>query len=75
MRDAAVATESYEWSHTLGDVVTALATAGLRIAFVHEFPFCDWEYLQGMQRGTDGYYRLANDAICIPQIYSIKATR
>jgi SAM-dependent methyltransferase len=29
---------NYRWTHTLGDVVTALAAAGLRIEFLHEHP-------------------------------------
>lgn len=29
---------SYEWDWTLGDVVSALGAAGLRIEFLHEFP-------------------------------------
>jgi SAM-dependent methyltransferase len=33
----------YEWPHSLGEVITALASAGLRIDFVHEFPFAFWE--------------------------------
>lgn len=35
--------ESREWSHSLGDVVTALAQAGIRIEFVHEFPASEAE--------------------------------
>ena len=31
-------TPSYEWDWTLGEVVTALCGAGLRIEFLHEFP-------------------------------------
>ena len=30
--------ESREWTHTLGDIVTALVGAGIRIEFLHEFP-------------------------------------
>lgn len=44
----------YEWSHSLGDVVTSLATAGLRIEFIHEFPFTFWD--QGpwlVKRGSE----------------------
>jgi SAM-dependent methyltransferase len=29
---------NYRWTHTLGDVVSALAAAGLRIEFLHEHP-------------------------------------
>jgi SAM-dependent methyltransferase len=30
--------ESREWTHTLGDIVTALVHAGITIEFLHEFP-------------------------------------
>lgn len=35
--------ESREWAHSLGDVVTALAQAGIRIEFLHEFPGAEAE--------------------------------
>ncbi|HEY4210663.1 MAG TPA: class I SAM-dependent methyltransferase, partial [Steroidobacteraceae bacterium] len=73
--DATVETPSYEWSHTLGDIVTAIATAGLRIVFLHEFPFGDYPALETMTRGRDGYYRLADESKRIPHMFSIKATR
>lgn len=34
---------NYRWTHALGDVVTALAAAGLRIEFLHEHPRQDDE--------------------------------
>jgi hypothetical protein len=30
---------SYVWDHTLGDVINSLIGAGLRIEFLHEFPY------------------------------------
>jgi SAM-dependent methyltransferase len=33
--------ETHEWIHPLGDVVTALIGAGIRIEFLHEFPADD----------------------------------
>ncbi|HEV2762527.1 MAG TPA: class I SAM-dependent methyltransferase, partial [Pyrinomonadaceae bacterium] len=33
---------SYEWFHPLGDIVTSLINAGLRIEFLHEFPFSSY---------------------------------
>jgi SAM-dependent methyltransferase len=73
--DAKIETASYEWPHTLGGIVTALANAGLRIAFLHEHPFADWEFGRAMARGPDGYYRYEDPtAAAIPLMYSIKAT-
>jgi SAM-dependent methyltransferase len=36
--ETAVWTTAYYWSHSLGEVVTALIDAGLRPEFLHEFP-------------------------------------
>lgn len=33
----------YGWPHGLGEIVSAVAAAGLRIEFLHEFPFVEWE--------------------------------
>ena len=66
---------TYEWSHHMGEIVTALATAGLRIEFLHEFPWCDYEYLKNMRRDEHGRWWLEDEKIRIPHTYSIKATR
>jgi SAM-dependent methyltransferase len=72
--DAHITTASYEWTHTLGDIVTALAGAGLRIEYLHEHPFADWQFIKSMQRSDDGYFRFT-DGAALPLMYSIKATR
>src|SRR5262249_46002799 len=69
---ACVTTPSYEWSHGLGEIVTALASAGLRIEFLHEFPCCDYEYLRNMRRDDHGWWWLVDDKLRVPHTYSIK---
>ena len=40
------------WDHSLGEIVTALIDAGLRIDLLHEFDFVDWELaMAGQGRG------------------------
>ena len=65
---------AYEWQHTLGDVVTALIEAGLRIEFLHEFPFCSQER-SGMERCGNGRWRFPNRGESFPHMYSIRATK
>lgn len=36
------AARQYDWTHTLGEIVTSLIEAGLRIEFLHEWPFLEW---------------------------------
>ena len=47
----------YGWDHSLGEIVTALIEAGLRIDFLHEFDFCAWE-LPFLTKSEDGRWRL-----------------
>ena len=65
--------EHYRTQHTLGAVTTALASAGLSIEFVHEFPFAFWRRWEGMVTDEQGRWCLPDDPI--PLSFSIRATR
>ena len=75
VRDAGVTTPTYSWSHSLSDVVNALISAGLRIEFLHEFPYCMERLLPLMEQGQDGWWRLKEKAGSVPLTFSIKATK
>jgi SAM-dependent methyltransferase len=63
------------WDHGLGEIVTALAQAGLRIDFLHEFPFSIWN-LDFTVQGPDGRFRLPGDMDGrLPLSFSLKATK
>ena len=64
---------SYEWQHTVGEVVSALAGAGLRIEFLHEFPGCCYRALPELAKGQDGMWHLEGDPV--PLTFSLKATK
>jgi len=66
---------SYEWIHPIGETMTALAAAGLRIEFLHEFPFCAWQALPGMVLREDGYRHLPDGEDRVPFLFSVKATK
>jgi SAM-dependent methyltransferase len=63
---------SYEWQHPLSEVLNALIGAGLRIEFVHEFPYLMFQMLPSMVRGGDGWWRLPGHEN-IPLLFSLKA--
>jgi SAM-dependent methyltransferase len=75
--DPAAAMETpheYSWQHSMGEIVTAIASAGLRIEFLHEFPFLEWPVPFLVER--DGRWRLPEDAAGeIPLMYSLRATK
>ena len=65
----------YEWNHSLGEIVTALIGAGLRIEYLHEFPFSSYRALPSMQKGDDGLWRFPEGNDSFPQLFSIRATK
>ena len=70
-----IETPTYEWQHSLGDIVCALIDAGLKIEFLHEFPFACYQAYTAMERGDDGWWRLTKQNDSYPQMFSIRATR
>ena len=54
-RDAEVEhTETHEWNHPLGLIVTELINAGLILEFLHEHRELDWQFLDTMTKASDG---------------------
>ncbi|MFH8369241.1 class I SAM-dependent methyltransferase [Streptomyces sp. NPDC018031] len=65
----------HRWQHPLGDVVSAVAGAGLRVEFLHEHDVTLFQRFACLWHGGDGYYRLPPDRPRVPLMYSLKATR
>ncbi len=66
-------TRSHEWNHGLGEVFTALTTAGLRVTTLDEHRFLDWKMLPG-QVERDGLFWLPDEQIDLcPMEYSMLA--
>ena len=65
--------EAWEWQHTLAEVVTVLAEAGLRIELLAEHDVLVWQGLPEMVRGDDGMWRLPGNRI--PISFSVRARR
>jgi SAM-dependent methyltransferase len=67
---------SYEWQWTLGDIITGLAEAGLRIEFLREWPFVSsfryWDWLEERENGT---YYIPKGRAQVPLSFSLSATR
>ncbi len=74
-RDApTVNNESYEWPHTLGEIVSAIAAAGLTIEFLHELDHTVYEAFPYYER--DGRsWRVPDTLPTVPLLYSIRARK
>jgi SAM-dependent methyltransferase len=80
--DASVQHElgTHEWQHSMGDILGALIGAGLRIDWLHEFPFCAWKVVAGCElverfSSSHGYYGLPPSRPQLPLMFSLRAAR
>jgi SAM-dependent methyltransferase len=63
------------WDHSLGEIVTSLADAGLRLEFLHEFDFVRWP-LGYLVQGERGWFRLPDGSQGqLPLFFSLKASK
>ena len=72
------ATVSVAWQHGLGEVLSALAAAGLRIEFVHEHDFTLFPRFSVLEPRTEGItrvYRFPPGQPRVPMVYSVRAAR
>jgi SAM-dependent methyltransferase len=68
----------YDWNHSLGEIVTAVADAGLRIEFLHEFDFLEWPMPPLTEEGEHGLHRLPPGKFGpgeLPLFFSLRATK
>ena len=73
--DADLHYTAYEWPHSLSEIVNALLQAGLRLEFLHEFPYAAYQCLPFMVQGADGWWRLTEHQESVPLVFSLKAIK
>ena len=65
----------YQWAHSLADVVNALIGAGLRIEFLHEFPYSVHNCEPFFRESEPGRFVVGDRPGLVPLMFSIRATR
>jgi len=65
---------SHTWIHPLGDIVTGLIEAGMRLDWLHEHAGVPWRMFEILVRDDDGLYRWP-DKPWLPLAFSLSATR
>jgi hypothetical protein len=69
-------TVSVQFCHTVGELITAIAGAGLRIEFLHEYDYTLFTQYQTLAWDHDGYgFRFPKGQPSVPLMYSLRATR
>jgi SAM-dependent methyltransferase len=67
---------SWSWNHGLGEIVSALLAAGMRITMLEEHDSVPWDALPGqMEDIGDGEYRLVDRPGRLPHTYTLQAVR
>jgi SAM-dependent methyltransferase len=66
---------TYSWSHGVGEVVSALISAGLRLEYLHEFPFTVEPFYEILDEVAPQEFRLREHDGSMPFLYSIRARR
>ncbi|MWA12527.1 class I SAM-dependent methyltransferase [Streptomyces sp. BA2] len=74
MTTPTVHNRTVEWQHPVGEVVSALAAAGLRIDFLHEHDTTLFERFGSLEL-RDGVYQFPADRPRIPLMYSLRASK
>lgn len=64
---------SHGFSHSLGEIVTALVSAGLRIEFLHEHPWSVFQRYEAMESDEDDRWWLPGLKYDLPFTFSLKA--
>jgi hypothetical protein len=64
-----------QFQHGLGEIVSALAAAGLWIEFLHEFEFDAFGRFGSLERRDDGTYWRPPGRPRLPMIFSLRASR
>lgn len=67
----------HEWQWTMGDFVTSIAQAGLKIEFLHEWPFVSsfryWDWLIPIDNNTT--FKIPPDKPQLPLSFTLQAVR
>jgi SAM-dependent methyltransferase len=67
---------TYEWNHGLGEVVSALLAAGLRVTMLEEHDSVPWDALPGMMDvRADGEFRLRDRPERLAHSYTLQAVK
>jgi SAM-dependent methyltransferase len=67
-------TTSVQFQHTMGEVISALAAAGLRIDFLHEHDHTLFKRFESLET-RNGSYQLPEGRPRVPLMFSIRASR
>jgi ubiquinone/menaquinone biosynthesis C-methylase UbiE len=63
------------WSYSLSEVVSAIASAGLQVEFLHEHPASFYHQFPLLVEDGDGLWRWPEPTIELPLLFSLRASK
>lgn len=72
-QDSKIVSKEYGWNHGMGEVVNALAEAGLHIEYLKEYDESPYDVLPNLKKMNSGMY-VTKDKL-YPLIFTLKATK
>jgi hypothetical protein len=72
-RNADVRGKEYSWNHGISEVLNALLSQKLELAFFNEYSYSPYPCFKNLNQGTDGNWRVIGIEDKIPMVYSLKA--
>ena len=63
---------TYQWSHRMGEFVTAAASAGLTVRTLAEFPYCYFRMFPCMVQRSGGYWEIPDHSWAPPVLYGLQ---
>jgi SAM-dependent methyltransferase len=63
----------YQWQHTLGEIVTSACNNGLRIEYLHEFGYSEFQAHPSLIQQENGTWHHPDGDTRIPMLFSLKA--
>ena len=66
---------TYEWTHTMSEIVTSFVGNGMKLEFLHEFPFLEFKFNSLFCQREDKYWEPIDPSVKVPLMFSIKAKK
>ncbi|MEI6309711.1 MAG: class I SAM-dependent methyltransferase [bacterium] len=63
---------SYEWTHSLSDILNALLQAGLELESLREFPWAMYQCFPFLEQRPDGFWQMPGGVDSIPMLFSLR---
>jgi SAM-dependent methyltransferase len=73
--DAPIRSITYQWAHSLSEIIGSLLRAGLRVVSFDEYPFGAWAVFPWMTERPDGTWELPPGVGGVPLMFSLVASK